>query len=312
MRKLVFLLGLFHIACKNPTKQMDIKILNNKKIEIPAVSGLEVYGDKLLMISDNTEGLSICDLSGNLLETIALEPGESSTLLNEKKQKSDYEACTIISKENSDYLLVIGSGSKKEDRNKAKLISLNDFAVKTHSLEGFYEYLRSECEIELADFNIEALASHDNKLYFFNRGTNEIIVVKKSSFFDFLKGDDKQIKFKCYRMEVDQIEGMYAGVSGAVITQDGFVIVTLSAEVTSDWYNDGALAGSSIGCFHLSEMKSNFNVKSKNLTENGRILKSKIESVAIHNIDSHKAKLFLVSDNDGAQSELFEIDLLFQ
>jgi uncharacterized protein YjiK len=66
---------LLPLACQNTKKRMEISLINQKKIHVPAVSGLEVYGDKLLMISDNTEGLSICDLSGNLLETIALEPG---------------------------------------------------------------------------------------------------------------------------------------------------------------------------------------------------------------------------------------------
>ena len=40
-------------------------------------------------------------------------------------------------------------------------------------------------------------------------------------------------------------------------------------------------------------------------------LKSKIESVAVHSIDQHKAKLFLVSDNDGRESELFDVEILF-
>ncbi len=105
---------------------MEVRLLKQKKIKVPAVSGLEVYGDRLLMISDNTEGLSVCDLSGKLLETIVLEKEASPTQIKEKKYKSDYEACTILSIENNDYLLLVGSGSKKENRNKAKLISLSD------------------------------------------------------------------------------------------------------------------------------------------------------------------------------------------
>ena len=120
---------------------MEVRLLKQKKIKVPAVSGLEVYGDRLLMISDNTEGLSVCDLSGKLLETIELEKEVSPTKIKEKKHKSDYEACTILSIENSDYLLLVGSGSKKENRNKAKLISLSDNnKLQNFDLDEFYDY----------------------------------------------------------------------------------------------------------------------------------------------------------------------------
>jgi hypothetical protein len=291
---------------------MEVRLLKQKKIKVPAVSGLEVYGDRLLMISDNTEGLSVCDLSGKLLETIELEKEVSPTKIKEKKHKSDYEACTILSIENSDYLLLVGSGSKKENRNKAKLISLSDNnKLQNFDLDEFYDYLRIQNEIELSEFNVEALAYYDNKLYFFNRGTNEIFIVKKSAFFDFLKRKKTEIQIKKYKMEIEFIEGLYAGVSGATITTNGQVLVTASAERTGDWYNDGEIVGSAIGWFDLSEMQTNFKVKTQVLKNGGIVLKSKIESVAVHSIDQNKAKLFLVSDNDGDDSELFDFEILF-
>ncbi len=290
---------------------MEVRLVKQEKIKVPAVSGLEVYGDKLFMVSDNTEGLSICDFSGNLLETISLEKDGLPTQIVEKKHKSDYEACTVLSKENIDYLLLVGSGSKKENRDKAKLIDLNyGFGIKNYDLQEFYSLLRSEFEIDLEDFNIEALAYFDNKIYFFNRGTNEIFALKKSSFFDFLNGEKDKVKLKRYKMHLDPINEVFAGVSGATITPDGIVIITASAERTGDWYNDGEVVGSSIGWFHLSEIQSNFKVKNQVLKDGDFVLKSKIESVAIHSIDHNKAKLFLVSDNDGTESELFYIELL--
>ena len=291
---------------------MEVRLLKQKKIKVPAVSGLEVYGDRLLMISDNTEGLSVCDLSGKLLETIVLEKEASPTQLKEKKHKSDYEACTILSIENNDYLLLVGSGSKKENRNKAKLISLTDnYKLQNFDLNEFYEYLRTQNEIELSEFNVEALAYYDNKLYFFNRGTNEIFVVKKSAFFDFLKRKKTEIQCKKFKMEIEPIEGLYAGVSGATITASGQVMITASSERTEDWYNDGEIVGSAIGWFDLSEMQTNFKVKTQVIKNGDVVLKSKIESVAVHSIDQIKAKLFLVSDNDGDDSELFDLEILF-
>lgn len=313
MRKILVLLSLLNVTCQNSSKRMDVYIISQKKINVSAVSGLEIYGDKLLMISDNTEGLSVCDLSGKILETISLEKSTSPIQIIEKKQKSDYEACTIISKENSDYLLLIGSGSKKVKRNKAKLISLSgNENMKNYDLGKLYSFIRIKSGFELEDFNLEALAFFDNKLYFFNRGTNEIFVFKKSSFFDFLKDEKNEIKFKRYKMILEPINDFYTGVSGATISEDGVVFITASAEKTEDWYDDGEIVGSSVGWFHISEMQSEFHVKTKVLKKNGLNLKSKIESVAVHSIDQNKAKLFLVSDNDGQDSELFELDVFLQ
>ena len=112
-------------------------------------------------------------------------------------------------------------------------------------------------------------------------------------------------------MNLNAIDGLFAGVSGATITSNGIVIITASAERTSDWYNDGEIVGSSVGWFRLSEMQSEFKVNTQILKENGIVLKTKIESVAVHTNDQHKAKLLLVSDNDGADSELFNMDILF-
>jgi hypothetical protein len=112
-------------------------------------------------------------------------------------------------------------------------------------------------------------------------------------------------------MEIEFIEGLYAGVSGATITANGQVMITASSERTGDWYNDGEIVGSAIGWFDLSEMQTNFKVKTQVLKNGGIVLKSKIESVAVHSIDQNKAKLFLVSDNDGDDSELFDFEILF-
>jgi hypothetical protein len=183
--------------------------------------------------------------------------------------------------------------------------------LQNFDLDEFYDYLRTQNEIEFSEFNVEALAYYDNKLYFFNRGTNEIFVVKKSAFFDFLKRKKTEIQIKKFKMEIEFIEGLYAGVSGATITANGQVMITASSERTGDWYNDGEIVGSAIGWFDLSEMQTNFKVKTQVLKNGGIVLKSKIESVAVHSIDQNKAKLFLVSDNDGDDSELFDFEILF-
>ena len=311
--KCLYLVGfLFILACQNSSKKMEVYIINHQKLPVSAASGVEVYNDNLYMISDNTEGISVCDFNGKLLKLISLSNKVSPDKVVEKKHKSDYEACSIISRNNSDYLLLIGSGSKKENRNKAKLVSLsNELNVETYELESFYQELSKKAHISLVDFNIEALAYYDNKLYFFNRGTNEIISLKQSAFFDFINGEIDDLKIKKFKIELDDINGSPAGISGAAIAENGIVMFTSSAEETSDWYNDGEIKGSSLGWFHISDLEKHIKINTQTLKEKGSVIKTKIESIAIQSIDEQKAKLFLVSDNDGLDSELFIVELLY-
>jgi hypothetical protein len=292
---------------------MKVIILNHDKLAVSAASGLEVYKNNLYIISDNTEGISVCDFKGNLQKAILLDPNISPQKVFEKKFKSDYEACSVISRNNSDFMLLIGSGSKKEHRNSAKLVSLaGSNHVETFDLEAFYEEFRKKAHIKLEDFNLEALAYYDQKLYFFNRGTNEIISLKQNSFFDFIHGELTDLKIKKYRIELNDINGAKSGISGATISENGIVLFCASAEETNDWYNDGEIVGSSIGWFHINEMEKHFQVFTQPLVLNGNIIKTKIESLAIEFIDDEKAKLFLVADNDVLDSELFNIEVIFQ
>ncbi len=312
MRFLINVLLLTAFSCQNSDNHMKIEILKSQILPVSAASGAEFYKDHLYVISDNTEGISICDLKGNLTELISLSEGYSADEVIEKKHKSDYEACTLISRNHSDYLLIVGSGSKKENRTKAKLVSLDGSKkVENFDLADFYEKMRNECQIKFDDFNIEALAAYDNKLFFFNRGTNQILIVKERDFFHFFELEDKDFKCKLIQLELDKIDGVSAGISGASISEDGLLVISASAEETDNWYDDGEIAGSSIGIIQISDLEKNNRIQMISLKKKGQFLKTKIESVAIQSIDDKKAKLFLVSDNDGKASELFQVELLF-
>ncbi len=310
MRRFTLLFFFFSFACQNNSHKLKVVILNHDKLAVSAASGVEVYKNSLYLISDNTEGISVCNYEGKLSKLIPLTYEIPADQVIEKKNKSDYEACTIISRNKSDYLLLVGSGSKRENRNKAKLVSLTkESFIENYNLEDFYQALRDEAHISSEDFNIEALAYYDNKLYFFNRGTNEILSLKQSAFFDFVNGESNQFKLKKYKIELEEINGAKVGISGATIAENGIVVFCASAEQTSDWYNDGEIVGSSIGWFHISDLEKHFSVASIPLSKNGNVINTKIESVAIDSIDDKKARLFLVSDNDGLDSEIFEVDL---
>lgn len=291
---------------------MKVKIKHHHEIVVSAASGAEVFNKHLYIISDNTEGVSVCDLNGKRLKTIPLSENICSERIVAKKIKSDYEACSIITRNNIDYLLIISSGSKKQHRNKAKLVNLtSNYSVESLEIETFFEVLRVKSGIAFEDFNIEALAFYDDTLYFCNRGGNQIIALNQEMFFAFVKNENKELKIETYKVEIDEINGVKAGISGASISESGLFILSVSAEQTTDWYNDGEVIGSALCCFHVSDLKEKFNINSHPLSFQGELLKTKIESVTIESMDDEKANLFLVSDNDGKDSELLEVTLYF-
>jgi len=62
---------------------------------------------------------------------------------------------------------------------------------------------------------------------------------------------------------LDKIDGVSAGISGASISEDGLLVISASAEETDNWYDDGEIAGSSIGIIQISDLEKNNSKKIK-------------------------------------------------
>lgn len=281
---------------------MKINILNTFELKVPAVSGMEFYEGKLWMISDNANEISICDQQGNLIEVLHSTNLEINQLA--KKDKSDFEASSIVFYKDTAFLLVIGSGSTELNRNQAKLFALNSTLTLQFDLWPFYAQIRKALNIELKDWNIEALACFEERLFFFNRGTNTLFEVNQIVFFDFLEQKSNQLVCKSYQLNIGQLNGFDLGISGATIDELGVFYCTASAENTSDWYNDGEIIGSVITTFKVEELKSKMDLDFELFTMNDTLLPIKLEAICQTN---EKNRFFVASDNDGAASQLYEI-----
>lgn len=281
---------------------MKITVLNSYELKVPAVSGMEFYEGNLWLISDNANEISICNQQGELIQVLH----SSELKINQlpKKDKSDFEASSIVYFNKIPYLLVLGSGSTELNRNQAKLFALNSTLILQFDLLPFYVKIRQELAIELKDWNIEALACFEERLFFFNRGTNTLFEVNQTVFFDFLEQKSNQLVCSSYQLNLGQLNGFNLGISGATIDEFGVFYCTASAEDTADWYNDGAIIGSVISSFKISELQNQMELRFEPIKVNETLLTIKLEAIC-QTIE--KNRFFVASDNDGAASQLYEI-----
>lgn len=281
---------------------MKITVLNTYFLKVPAVSGMEFCDGNLWMISDNANELSVCNQQGELIQVLHASDLKINHL--PKKEKSDFEACTIVHYNNTPCLLVLGSGSTELNRNQAKLFALNSTLNLQFDLIPFYTQIRKELNIEIKDWNIEALACFEERLFFFNRGTNTLFEVNQTELFDFLEQRSNQLVCRSYQLNLGQLNGFNLGISGATIDEFGVFYCTASAEDTSDWYNDGAIIGSVISTFNISELQAQMELRLEPFKVNETLLPVKLEAICQTN---EKNRFFVASDNDGAASKLYEI-----
>jgi hypothetical protein len=281
---------------------MKITVLNSYDLKVPAVSGMEFYEGNLWLISDNANEISICNQQGELIKVLHASELKINQL--PKKDKSDFEASSIIYFNQKPYLLVLGSGSTELNRNQAKLFALNSTLTHQFDLLPFYAQIRQQFEIELKDWNIEALACFEERLFFFNRGTNMLFEVNQTVFFDFLEQKSKQLVCNSYQLNLGQLNGFNLGISGATVDNFGTFYCTASAENTSDWYNDGEIIGSAISSFKISDLHKKMKLHFEPFTINESLSPVKLEAICQTN---EKNRFFVASDNDGEASRLYEI-----
>jgi len=285
---------------------MKFRLINSFPLVVPAVSGMEFYDNNLVLISDSANEISICNQQGELIQILHSKDLKINEL--PKKDKADFEASTLINYKNSRFLLVLGSGSTVKNRNLAKLFDLNSDTAFQFYLFPFYDVIRTKYCIEIKDWNIEALACYQNRLYFFNRGTNSIFEVNQTDFFNFLEQKHTDFSSKIYRLKMNQLNGFELGISGVNVDENGTFYCTASAENTSDWYNDGEIIGSVIATFNIDELNNEMTLLFEPFVINGKLAPIKLEAICQTN---NRNRFFVASDNDGEKSMLYEIELSF-
>ena len=309
----VLFTGLFLFTSCVSENKMKITIESRKLLEqIPSASGIEFMGNKFWIVGDNSPWLFELNQDFYIQNKYAIySMKELENDILPKNKKHDFEALTAIMWENDSALFIFGSGSKLEQRNYGRLIQFGlEPSVTEFDLGDFYALIKDEAKLDKDEFNLEAAAVIEDKLYLFNRGKNKIISMKTDNFISFIQNEKEKLKIKVTNVDLPSIDGVQAGFSGATAdVVNGNIIFTASVENTSDWVNDGAVLGSFIGVIELDKLQQHYVPQFSLLSKNGEAELLKVESIAVLSSVNKTLKCVIVTDSDGGNSELLNITI---
>lgn len=295
---------------------VDNMTIVSKRIleEVPSASGVEMMGEEIFMIGDNSPWLYRLDQTYEVTDryqvfsTEDLEEG-----IIPKARKPDFEAMAITDWGQEKLLLLFGSGSKSPERDSVVIMGLEKRAgdVSTYSVKHFYEQIKRSANLGEEDLNIEGAAVVGDSLYLFNRGKNIVIRSTVDGFLRQVIAHESYPELEIINVELPEIKGIKAGFSGAaVVPGQRKILFTASVENTENWIADGEILGSFVGTIDLDELKNGCRPKYVQIMEGGQTLNIKVESLTVQNTGSGgELGVILVTDSDGGHSELLEIRL---
>jgi hypothetical protein len=289
---------------------MNITLLDSKQLpDFPSGSGIEYYDDRVYLVGDDSPSVLVMNKKWKSIKKINLFDSDTDRI--PKRIKSDIEATAIVQVNKSARLLMLGSGSRDQFRNKAILLNLTSLETEEFDLQIFYTRLK---QAGLTELNIEGAAMVEEQIILCSRGhkanpSNCLIITSK----DFWKNQD-DAEILILKMELEQPEH-FMGVSGLTYSvKNDWLLFTMSTEDTNHAYADGRIGDSYLGIIEnvsrkigRKKMKVNSLI---NLSEvNEKFKGNKIESVCIQRDKENNLKLHLVADNDIGDSFLFKIKL---
>lgn len=282
---------------------------------VPSASGIEYIDQVYYVVGDNVPWIYALDPSYKRIAQYEL--GEYLTTeggILPKAEKHDFEAMTQISWKGKSHLFIFGSGSKQPYRFQGKMINLKEkHKIQTYSLQALYDRIRDEAKLDPSELNIEAAAEVKGKLYLFNRGKNKLIVMHTDHFFAFIQEESLELKMKVYSIELPEINDIRAGFSGATGDEKfNRIIFTASVEDTEDWVKDGEILGSFVGVINLENLQQHYTPETAQIVGKDKKETFKVESITRVENKGDAIECVLVTDNDGANSELMTVSIDFR
>ncbi|XZG70380.1 DUF6929 family protein [Chitinibacteraceae bacterium HSL-7] len=288
--------------------------------ELPSASGLTAQGRFLYAVGDDSPYLFELDRHFNITDKLLIKDYPIVNGRIPKAVKPDFEAMTEVRDGRNLWRVVLGSGSKADVREIGYLIDWKSGTKLESHLGALYGQLYAAAGFSgEQELNIEGLTTAGNHAYLFNRGnpttSNVVFRVSLSEFMAYMKGQRTSVsKVDAFTVKLPNVSSFEAGLSGGDYWPEaGALVYTASVEATGDAYNDGAILGSFVGLINLDDLEAgkvlDLNSSSVPLTRNGRVVITKVESMAIQQRDDEELKGVLVSDNDDGTSEFFNFKL---
>lgn len=307
MKKITLIVvSIFFMISSSKGQSMQIELKSRNVLEgVHSASGIEIYKNKYLIIGDNSKWLYELNKNLKLKNQFGIlnTPDKTNDTIP-KKMKPDFEASCIVGQ----HLYIFGSGSLSPTRDtlvKTELENLNEF--RTFSLTSFYSVLQKELNAEL---NIEAALYYKEQIILLNRANNAMIIIHLVDFENFILEKTDKIEMQIIPFDLPVYKNVPANFSGAcLIPNTNKILFTASLEATENWIDDGDVLGSYVGVIEFDAKDVPVLKSVMPIIENNEYCKVKAESIVVSKITKSIIKAVLVTDSDGGNSELIELDI---
>ena len=278
----------------------------------PSGSSINYYNERLFLIGDDANNILVLDVDYNEVDSFTLFGFADKRI--PKSEKSDLEASTFLTLNGNEFLLIIGSGSKRH-RKKIHVIpytklNLNLTQSRVIDNDIFIDRIKA---IGIDEVNIEGVAVVGVNLILSNRGNRKNIINHLIlTDIGFWEIQDKA-NLTAIPLHIPTLAGAIPGVSELYYEhQSDMLLITLSSEETNNAYDDGAIGNSYIAWVNA------FSTKTQNefITVDGIVNlaqidsefeREKIEGLCVEKIQGDTMILHLISDNDLGESKLFKV-----
>jgi len=298
-------------------KATSVEVFNLKQLtQLPSASASTYVDNTLYAVGDDSPSLYSLDLSFNIIDETNIRNGKT----NEdgripSNQKADLEGSDLFVINGTPTLIMVGSGTYTDTREKALLYSLENKTVSWKNVRPFYRSLREFAHLNKNEYiNIEGLASNESLVFLLSRGShgpNLIFSFKKSDFISYISGEATQIKnVSVQKVKLPTIENVEATLSGATWhSPSQKLIITASVDAN----NSGNILGSFISHIGIDELAINklidLSTRSYRINHNKSPLISKVESVAVFNSSENLIMGILTADNDDGTSQFMQFKM---
>lgn len=298
-------------------KATSLEVFNIKQLtKLPSASASTYVNSTLYAVGDDSPSLYSLDLDFNIVDETSIrngQPNEHGRIPS--NQKADLEGSDLFIINGSPTLVMVGSGTYTDTREKALLYSLENKTVSWKNVRPFYRSLRKFAHLNKNEFiNIEGLASNEFLVFLLSRGShgpNLIFSFKKNDFISYISGEAKQIEtVGVQKVKLPSIENSEATLSGATWhAPSQKLIITASVDAN----NNGKILGSFISHIGLDELAIDrpidLSSTSYRINHNKSPLISKVESVVVSNSSDNLIMGILTADNDDGTSQFMQFKM---
>lgn len=286
--------------------------------DFPSGSSINYYEGKFYLIGDDSRNVLVMNNDYEHLGAIHLF--DHTELRIAKQEKVDLEGSAIVRVDNTDNLLIVGSGSRK-NRKRIILIPLTQAGLETgsmqHAIYKTKDFLKRIEAAGVAEINLEGVTLVNNSLVLGNRGNRSTqdnhLIVTDTNFWE--NQDNANLVIKRLVLPVNHTEVVLGVSELCYIRENDTLLISLTSEATGNSYDDGEIGDSYIAWISNAsdQLRKNEIIPDElvNLSTIEEVFKrQKVEGMC-YQMAGADFMLHLVSDNDNGESRLFQVLLNF-